>query len=338
MKSLALWCFLALFLSAMIAGASQPANGHAIVNLMIDAQNFSSTDRASDAERSLEAITNLIMDKNLTATIFSAQDILETDVDLDITRLGLDPRFELAMSGKDTNEKISTLSYDEQSALLKASKKYVEAAKICGQNDITVYGFMPQSFNQNQDTYRALDALGIQYDAGFQAGLIYEHGHKSDVWPYQVEGFNFYAVPVSTYNISGKAVPLRDSYFEENGMDANQWYEALASKFDEIQGKDEPLVISLTTSVSGSGDYFDALDKFLDYAMRRDASFVTAVQLVEMAKTGVRDPSALKSAINFTAGCTTCSESGIKMDVAVTNTSECLTCNKDNISTDQATY
>ena len=330
MKLLILWSMLALVLVAIMPGASQSSDGPVIIDLMIDAQNFSSEDQAFNSERAIEAITDLIIEKNLSATIFSAQDILKTEVDLDITRIGLKPGIELAMSGNNTGEKISELSYADQKASLELSKKYVENAKICGQNDVTVYGFMPQSFDQNVDTYRILDEMGIKYNAGFQAGLIYEHGHENDVWPYAVEGYKFYAVPVSSYIISGEKTPLRDSYFQENGMDADQWYEALASKFDEVQGKDEPLVISLTTSVSGSGDYLDALDKFTDYAINRNGSFVTTTQLLEMAQTGIRDASALKSATNASAGCVSCSESGVKMEATVINTSVCLTCGENS--------
>ena len=332
MKFLTVWSFLAMILVAMMPGASQPSDEPAIINLMIDAQNFSSENPAFNAEISLESISNLILDRNLTATIFSAQDILKTDVNLDLTRLGLNPRFELAMSGNNSNEKISSLSYADQRASLEISKRWVEAAKICGQNAITVNGFMPQSFNQNQNTYKVLDDLGIQYDAGFQAGLIYEHGNESDVWPYRVSGHKFYAVPVSTYTMNDKKVVLRDSKFQDSGLDAAQWYEALATKLDQIQGKDEPMVISLTTSVSGSGDYLDAFEKFLDYAIYKNASFVTTTQLVEMARTGVRDASALASAINNSAECPTCSQSNVKMEATVTNTSEevCTTCSQNN--------
>jgi len=317
-------------LVAIMPGASQSSDGPVIIDLMIDAQNFSSEDQAFNSERAIEAISDLIIEKNLSATIFSAQDILKTEVDLDITRIGLKPGIELAMSGNNTGEKISELSYADQKASLELAQKYVENAKICGQNDVTVYGFMPQSFDQNVDTYKILDEMGIKYNAGFQAGLIYEHGRESDVWPYPVEGYKFFAVPVSSYIVSGDKTALRDSYFQEKGMDADQWYEALASKFDEVQGKDEPLVISLTTSVSGSGNYLDALDKFTDYAINRNASFVTTTQLLEMAQTGIRDASALKSATNASAGCVTCSESGIKMEATVTNTSVCLTCGENS--------
>jgi hypothetical protein len=40
---------------------------------------------------------------------------------------------------------------------LEKSKENVKAAKVCGTNEIAVTGFMPQSFDQNKDTYKVLD-------------------------------------------------------------------------------------------------------------------------------------------------------------------------------------
>lgn len=309
MRYFILWSLLALLLITIMPGASQFSDKPAIINLMIDAQMPSSPteEQASEAEKNLENIYNQINDKGLVGTIFSTQDILRTDLNLDLTRIGYSSKFELGMSGNNSNEKISTMSYADQSASLKISKRWVESCMICGKNNITVYGFMPQSFDQNQDTYKVLDELGIEYDTGFQAGLLYTPGHENDVWPYQVADHKFYAVPISTYTLSDRKMVLQDSYFVVNGLDATQWYDALVGKFDEIQGKDEPMVISLTTSVSGSGDYLDSLDRFMDYAVYKKASFVTTADLVSLAKTGMHDASSLPS--NATSECLTCNQS-----------------------------
>jgi hypothetical protein len=308
MRYLILWSLLALLLITIMPGASQFSDTPTIINLMIDAQMPSSPtkEQASEAEKDLENIYNQINERGLIATIFSAQDVLRTDLNLDLTRIGYLSKFELGMSGNKSNEKISTMSYADQIALLKVSKRWVESCMICGKNNVTVFGFMPQSFDQNQDTYKALDELGIQYDAGFQAGLLYTPGHENDIWPYQVAGHKFYAVPVSTYNLSDKMMVLQDSYFVVNDMDATQWYDALVGKFDEIQGKDEPMVVSLTTSVSGSGDYLDSLKRFMDYAVSKKASFVTTADLVSLAKTSTHDASSLPS--NVTMECPTCDQ------------------------------
>ena len=83
----------------------------------------------------------------------------------------------------------------------------------------------------------------------------YTPGHENDVWPYKVENHNFYAVPVSTYILSGERVALDDREIKAKGLSSDEWYGMLVGKFDEISGKDEPMVVSMTSSVSGSGDY-----------------------------------------------------------------------------------
>ena len=63
------------------------------------------------------------------------------------------------------------------------------------------------------------------------------------------------------------------------GLGADEWYDALAAKFNEIKGQDEPLVISLTTSISGNGDYLDALKRFIELAKSENAAFVNTCLL-----------------------------------------------------------
>ena len=160
-------------------------------------------------------------------------------------------------------------------------------AKICGTNEIKVKGFMPQSFEQNEDTYKALDELGFEYNAGFQEGILYAPGHEEDVWPYKVDNHKFYAVPVSTYMFSGELVPLYDRYAKDSGISASQWKDMLIGKFNEISGKDEPMVISLSSPVSGSGEYLEAFKEFMSFASSKNAQFVVTRDLVNMSRTGI---------------------------------------------------
>lgn len=286
---------IALLSIIAILGGAQGADQPTIVNLMITAgvPPAATAEEKKAGEMGLMNLYTNITSRDLVATVFSTQDFIDTRARIRLTRMGLESEFEFAMSGKHSDEKLSDLSYLEQSRLLETSKRYVESTVVCGTNVINARGFMPQSFDQNQDTYDALDLLEIEYSAGFQAGLLFEPGHDGDVWPYPVEGHNFRAVPVSTYDLSGDRVVLHDGYFHEEGMDADEWYAALVGKFDEIEGKDEPMVVSLTNTVSGSGEYLDALNGFMDYAISQNATFVTTIQLVEMAKAGVQDASEL---------------------------------------------
>ncbi|OPY52676.1 MAG: hypothetical protein A4E49_01781 [Methanosaeta sp. PtaU1.Bin112] len=307
MKSWIILGMLAFMMMTML-GMSQSADETTLVNLMIKS---GMPESASDEQIKIEVsnLSNLykaINGKRLVATIFPTQDVVKSYGNLLLTRIGSDSDFELAMTSNHSDEKLSSMSFIEQSIMLKRSKQYVESCKICGKNQINVSGFMPQSFDQNQDTYRALDGLGIRYDAGFQAGILFAPGHEKDVWPYKLDGHSFYAVPVSTYALSGKKIVLQDSYFKNNGLAADQWYDALIGKFDEIQGKDEPLVIVLTTSVSGSGEYLDSLNRFMDYAVSKKARFVTTENLVSLAESGSHDASLLPT--NVTKECLTCNQ------------------------------
>jgi len=296
------------FIMMTMLGMSQSTKETTLVNLMIESgmPASASEEQIKSEVSNLSSLYKAINGKHLVATIFPTQDVVKSYGNLLLTRIGSDSDFELAMTGNHSDEKLSSLSFIEQSIMLKRSKQYVESCKICGKNEINVSGFMPQSFDQNQDTYRALDGLGIQYDAGFQSGLLFAPGHENDIWPYKLEGHSFYAVPVSTYALSGKKMVLQDSYFKDNGLAADQWYDALIGKFDEVQDKDEPLVIVLTTSTSGSGEYLDSLNRFMDYALSKNAKFITTENLVTLAKTASHDVSLLPT--NVTKECLTCNQ------------------------------
>jgi hypothetical protein len=290
-----------------ISGCAHSANKPFVINLMLDADvpPLPTEQQGYEAEALLYAMLQEIDGRELGATIFSTQDTLRTYAKMRLTKIGNNSKFELAMSGNNSKEKLSNKSYAQQKAILEDSKLWVESCKYCGINEVNVTGFMPPSFDQNEDTYEVLDDLGIQYDAGYQAGLIYAPGHEKDVWPYQVGGHKFYAVPISTYALSGKMVPLQDKYFNESGLSSNEWYDALVGKFAEAQKNNQPMVIVLTSSVSGTGGYLDALKRFLDFASSNKASFVTTMDLVKMAHPESYQPSI---AVPATKECTTCGQ------------------------------
>jgi len=334
MKKLVFNSLIILILLLGLANVSSSENQSKTVNLMIDMDILASPtqEEVFAAESNLLEMRNEMEKRDLKATFSSTYDVITTRIRLRLTEIGRSPNFELALSGNNSNEKISAKSYAEQKSILERSKKAVENCRVCGKNEIVASGFMPQSFDQNNDTYQILDEMGIQYDAGFQAGVIYAPGHQNDAWPYQVKGHNFYAVPVSTYRLSDKKVPLQDRYFKENGLTSSQWYDVLVGKFSEAQNNDEPVVIALTTSISGSGDYLDALKQFLDFAISKDASFVTTMDLVNMSRSEEYRPSA-----PTTKECTTCGQREeqsveVGITVASNNTTEVATVDSAPIS------
>lgn len=337
MKEMVIYGLMTSILLLGMASADQSENNLIPVNLLINVDMVESPtkEQVFEAEGNLLNLMHELQNKKLKATFSSPYDVIATRIRLRITEAGRDPNFELAMSGNNSHEKLTMKSYAEQESILSRSKEATENARVCGTNEIVAYGFMPQSFDQNQDTYKVLDKLGIQYDAGFQAGLLYAPGHENDAWPYQVEGYNFYAVPVSTYILSDKRVPLHDKYFQENGLTFSQWSDALEDKFLEEKETGEPVVIALTTSVSGNGDYLDVLKEFLEFAVSKDASFVTTLDLVNMSREEGYVPK-----INVSGECATCGQKGEEegsIDVGIStiqsnNTTEAVTADLNSSS------
>jgi hypothetical protein len=327
MNHLIFWGIAVGFSIMMLTGGSLAAERPAIVNLLVDFNVPASTNN------DFFSIYNLALKNNASWTLILTED----NAKINRNTLGvLSPTksMELAISGNHSDEKMSTESYAEQKAILEQSKKWVELCKICGVNEINVKGFMPQLYDQNEDTYKALDDLGIIYNAGFKAGIAYAPGHEKDVWPYKVEGHEFYAVPISTYALSGEKVPLDDREIKEKGLSSSQWYDILKGKFDEVSGSDEPMVISLHTSISGNGEYLDALKQFFSYAISGNAAFVTTSDLVNMSITGVHDAIPASSQVSSVV---TAVESIQKTNSGATE-SGCVECdalkNNTNITSD----
>ena len=312
-------------LAATPTGLSQQENSQ-IVNLMIDvSMSVSPTEEQSaDDRNNIANVYNAMIKDRIPSTMFLTEDVSSSDLVLYLTQLGLYGDIEFAMAGNHSDEKLSAMSYKEQLAILESANRFASAAHVCGKNEKPIRGYKPLSFDQNMDTYKALDDLGIEYNAGFQAGIIYVPGHEDDVWPYPVEGHNFYAVPISSYMISDRLMPLQDSYFEDNSLGADRWYDALAAKFNETRGKDAPLVISLTTSISGNGDYLDALKRFIALAKSENAAFVNTTQLVDMTRAGVDTVSAIPVRTGESAACPECDQkksAGIEDDMSIGNAS-----------------
>ena len=312
-------------MAAVPEGMSQQESSQ-VVNLMIDVSGSATPteEQSADDRDNIANVYNSMIKDKIPSTMFLTQDVSASSLVLYLTQLGLYGNIEFGMAGNHSDEKLSTMPYKDQRAILESSYSYASAAHVCGKNEKPIRGFKPMSFDQNEDTYKALDDLGIEYNAGFQAGIIYAPGHEDDVWPYPVDGHDFYAVPISSYTVSDSLMPLQDSYFKDMGLGADEWYDALAAKFNEIKGQDEPLVISLTTSISGNGDYLDALKRFIELAKSENAAFVNTTQLVDMTRAGVDRVSAIPVRTSDSAACPECEEkksAGIDDDMNIGNAS-----------------
>lgn len=285
-KEMALAWSAALIFLLLSVECSFGEETQATVNVMIDADIVHSpTAEQSDlAGGYLINLTNQIVPKKLNATIYVTYDMVAARR-LAITYQGTLPGIELAMHGMSADERLSEMSLADQEKLLNKSYEMLYSCYVCGGDHVDIKGFRPQAFDQNEDTFKILQNLNIAYDAGFQVGLIYRPGHEKDTWPYPIEGYSLYAVPVSTYSLDGESVYLYDRYIkEEKKLSGTQWYDILVKKFDESSKSKDPMVVIFSTLVSGSGDYLDAYKKFINYANSKGARFVTTSQLTEMAK------------------------------------------------------
>ena len=287
---------------SLFAAKGQSPDRTILVNVMIDAELCSSAKVMTLEEREKVEVCSLfnmleeIDSRKLKVTVyftgeFVSQSTVSSSYKSYVTLVGSKPNHELAMHGMATGDILRFMSYEQQLLTLTKAKNLIEGAYIRGRNPQKVKGFRPQYFNQNEATYRALDEMGIEYNSGYKAGSVYEQGHKNDTWPYIVKNHTFYAVPVSTHNIAGKLVYTCDLCSKQlYGLNGSQWYDLIKSKFEECAKRREPMVILFHNLISGDDkEYMVAFRKFIDYAVSKNAAFVTTLELVEMAKTGSFD-------------------------------------------------
>ena len=308
-----------------------------VINAMIDFDSPASPtpDQVTQAFNSLVNLTNPIDSRGLNATILASSDVV-TSQKLYVTIVGQRTNHELALNGNTKDEKLSAIPYSKQLELLTAAQKNINSAHVCGGKVVPIRGFMPQSFDQNNDTLKVLESLGFLYDAGFEVGTFYMPGHKNDIWPYPIMGYNLYAVPLSSYNSSGARVNLSDRYAkEELSISGSKWYDILAAKFDEAAINGDPMVVIFSNQISGSGDYLDAYKNFVEYAISKNAKFVTTTELINMTEaknaTG-RLPalSGVKPSVCPTCGQKNESKGNLAIGVTIKHQENCTDCNKSS--------
>lgn len=90
------------------------------------------------------------------------------------------------------------------------------------------------------------------------------------------------------------------------------------------------MVIIITKSLSGSGDYFETFKKFLDFATSKGASFVTTMDLVNISREEAYVPPAKSGDDLKEDESVGVSITPIGMATNATNTSGgCATCDKN---------
>lgn len=246
-----------------------------VVNIQVDAE-------LEDVD-GLNKLVNELKARGITTTIYVTADYANVNGML-ITNLYRDG-FEIALHGFHSAEQVATMTYEEQLDLLTRAKTAIEGCQQCGTHR-PITGFRPQYFSQNEDTYKVLETLGIEYNSGFKAAQLAMPGHEADYGPYEVsgEGYDFTVVPFTTVAWNDKTVYLCDlAAGSAEMMTGEQWGQVLQDGIDEAIANDRPFIALFHGYYSGVAehtDYFDAFVAVLDRLETEGATFVTSSELV----------------------------------------------------------
>lgn len=267
-----------LLLAQLLLAGATATGGSGSLNLIIRMEQSSSPGLSQADRENLEMnstinLLNEVDSRGLDATISVTGDIANELYPLYVTALGTGKNHELIMSGMTSGE--GAASFEDQDARMRKSKRYVENDYVCGGEQVTVAGYLPQAGSFNESGYKIMDDLGLLYLVD-DTGLPENQGKAA---PYQMDSFAFYVVPVTASSIR-----LVDSAARDAGLNGTEWYDLLASSFDEASGRGETVVAVFTNTVSGSGEFLDAYRKFIEYAAGKSATFMMTKELVEGAK------------------------------------------------------
>jgi peptidoglycan/xylan/chitin deacetylase (PgdA/CDA1 family) len=146
-----------------------------------------------------------------------------------------------------------------------------------------VKGFRATRFDQNQDTWEIVNALGFEYNLAFVAGESFLPGHETDVLPYQSSAYGFWAIPMHAADNQGRRSAFCDNPFSD--LSAEEWEALLKSEFDKLRARGEPLLVEFHPALSGVDEgRFQAFVRFLDYAVAQDAEFLSVAEYVAWAQ------------------------------------------------------
>ena len=175
---------------------------------------------------------------------------------------------------------MSQLTYDDQHAFISQIKAGIEA---CLGRAVT--GFRCTRFDQNQDTYRALQTLGFEYNLGFVAGTDANlPEHDNAILPYRADPYGFWALPMHSAPREGQLSAFCDNPFRD--VPADQWEALLQDELDRMALQGRPLLVEFHPYFSGADeDRFQAFVRFLDYLVLRNGRSISVAEYVEWSQT-----------------------------------------------------
>lgn len=215
-------------------------------------------------------ILNILDPMDINFTILTTGDLAaDNEYTLFVTRIGARANHEMAMNGPGGGN----LSMGD----IRKSKREVENCYICGTEKKSVVGYRP-SERINESDFVIFESLGIRYI--IDDGMFFSANASR---PYQLDNTTIYVVPVTVVVSDSEPIMLSDRRAAGMNMSGDEWYTLLSKGMDDAMNRGEPLVVLITSYISGSGDYMDALEKFIGDASERGMSFVTVNDLVENA-------------------------------------------------------
>lgn len=258
------------FLSNWLAAWEQGQDDRPLVNIQVTEYQD---------PNAFARVMGALQDRGIIATILTKPDFVTENCET-ISGLYANGYEVMAFARPETPDGESTtlseLTYAEQEAYITEIKTGVEDCL-----GATIEGFRCTRFDQNEDTYAILDALGFVYNLGFVAHT--ERclpGMVDETLPYRVAEYDFWAVPMHSVDLDGEWVAFCDNPLMSR-MQPTEWGALLQSELDRMNSLGQPLLLEVHPYNTGTDDdKFAAFEQFLDYAIEQNARFITIAELV----------------------------------------------------------
>jgi hypothetical protein len=167
LKRMLIYAGLAILMAQLIFAGASAQNGTGVLNLIIKLEQSPLAEGKSLAEKEdleMNSTTNLLNEadsKGLAVSVSVTGDIANSIYPLYVTMLGSKKNHELMMGGMNGGDEL--VSFEDQDARLRKTKRYVENDYICGVEQLKVAGYLPVPDSFNQSQYKILDDLAILY-------------------------------------------------------------------------------------------------------------------------------------------------------------------------------
>jgi hypothetical protein len=225
-------------------------------------------------------VIDLLEQRGIKATILTKPDFVTENCDTirDLQARGYEVMaFARPETAEGDSTTLSSLTREEQQAYLTEIKSAVEDCL-----GATIDGFRCTRFDQNEDTYEIVDQLAFRYNLGFVANTgRCLPGLDDETLPYRVPEYDFWAVPMHSVYLEDEWVAFCDNPLMSR-IEPTEWGALLMSELDRMCSDGHPLLMEVHPYNTGADDEkLAAFEDFLDYAVKRNARFITIAELIE---------------------------------------------------------